>query len=90
MNIVKKNKMIGKYMEVQNTGKSIFKAKEYEYSFSWDWLIPVIRKIRLNKNEKNKRLINNIEKRFLELDILATFKNIIDFIEFEKNILKKK
>lgn len=49
---------------------------------SWDWLIPVIEKCKESQIFGSQRLITNIYNRLLELDILATHANVVDFIEF--------
>ena len=44
---MKNNKLIGDFMDIRNTGLSIYKESEYNYHDSWDWLMPVLKKINL-------------------------------------------
>ena len=39
------NKLIGDFMDIQNTGLSVYAEHAYQYDSSWDWLIPVVNKI---------------------------------------------
>lgn len=52
------------------------------YHLSWDWLIPVIQTCKERQVFGGQGLISNIEKRLLEFDLLATFGNIISYIEY--------
>jgi len=39
------NKLIGDFMDIRNTGLSVYKESAYKYDSSWDWLMPVVYKI---------------------------------------------
>lgn len=52
------------------------------FNTSWNWLMPVILKCKERQIFGSQGLINNIEKRLLEIDLLATYGNVISFIEF--------
>ena len=52
-----------------------------QYHSSFDWLIPVINKCREVATPQMFHLIKNIDKSLLELDILALYSNVFDFIE---------
>ena len=45
-----------------------------------NWLIPTIEKCRESQIFGSERLINNIYRRLLKLDLLATYENVVDFI----------
>lgn len=54
-----------------------------EFMFNcWDELIPVIEKCRESQIFGSQRLIDNIDKRLLKLDLIATYRNTIDFINW--------
>jgi hypothetical protein len=42
---MKNNKLIGDFMDIRNTGLSVYKESAYKYHESWDWLMPVVEKI---------------------------------------------
>ena len=44
------NKMIAEFMQIKNTGLSIYAPSEYKYHKSWDWLMPVIKKVKDTHN----------------------------------------
>ena len=60
MKMMKNNELIAEFMDLRNTGMSIYKESEYKYHTSWDWLMPVILKIapltecgiKIQRNEK--------------------------------------
>lgn len=56
--------------------------EDLRFHESWDWLMPVIEKCKESQIFGSQRLITNIDNRLLELDILATHANVVDFIEF--------
>jgi len=80
--MVKHNKLIAEFMDLRSTGLSIYKPSEYEYHKSWDWLIPVIEKCRKIQIKGSQRLIDNINMKFMTLDLLGTWGNIINFIKW--------
>lgn len=59
-----------------------FLKEDLRFHESWDWLMPVIEKCKESQIFGSQRLITNIYNRLLELDILATHANVVDFIEF--------
>lgn len=52
------------------------------YQSDWKALIPVIEKCREKQLFGSQRLISNIDMRLLKLDILATYQNVIEFINW--------
>jgi hypothetical protein len=56
------------------------------YHDSWDALIPVIEKFALNLNTFNRdeadRHMKNIQKRLTQLDLLATYGNLVDAVNW--------
>lgn len=81
-----KNKLIAQFMGVYTAENgydySAIGNKGVRYHTSWDWLMPVIEKCKESQIFGSQRLITNIYNRLLELDILATHANVVDFIEF--------
>lgn len=76
------NTLIEKFMGIE---RIVDTPKKYHYK--WDWLIPVIRKVRkveLNNHHRNayahmaKALVNECHR---DLDIDGTYDAVIDFIE---------
>lgn len=59
-----------------------------QYHFSWDWLIPVIELCRERQYFGSQRLISNIDKSLLKLDLIATYRNTVDFIKEYNEHLK--
>lgn len=53
-----------------------------KYQSDWNLLIEVIEKCREKQIFGSQRLINNIDKRLLKLDLIATYRNVVDFIEW--------
>jgi len=51
-----------------------------DFNSNWNELIPVIKKCRERQFYGSQRLIDNIDKRLMKLDLLATYGNVIDFI----------
>ncbi len=66
-----------------------FNENELLFSVSWDWLMPIISKCREEQIHGSQYLINNIEHRLLKNDILSTFYNVFEFIQFYNNQLNK-
>lgn len=55
-----------------------YEGNAFVYNFSWDKLIPVIQKIRDNNHDD--RLAENVEKGLKALDLIRTYRNVVDFI----------
>lgn len=55
------NKLIAEFMDVKlaknMNNKTNYFPSELEYHYSWDWLMPVIRKIRGTEEFNNQRVI---------------------------------
>jgi len=68
------------YVPKYNSG-DWFTIDELLFHDSWDWLMPVVEKC---KEYNNKRLMSNIEKRLINVDLLGVYKNVIDFINHER------
>ena len=54
----------------------------YKYHSDWNWLITAIEKCRESQIFGSQRLIDNIDKRLLKLDLFATYENVVDFIQY--------
>lgn len=56
-----------------------------KFHTSWDWLMPLVLTCKERQIFGSQRLIDNIDKRLLKVDLLATYRNVVDFIEFFYN-----
>ena len=85
MKTIEDNKLIAEFMgEIQIGDFFAIKQKSYtpdklKYGTSWDWLMPVVEKCKGNTHDQ--RLYDNIEKGLRTLDLVRTYRNVIDFIE---------
>jgi len=59
-----------------------FEPEELLYNLSWDWIMPVVEKCKERQIFGSQGLINNIDNRLLQIDLLAVHSNVISFIEF--------
>lgn len=63
-------------------------SNELLFHCSWNWLMPVIgrcEEIRLNSKGSEThydRMMETIMNRLIQLDILSTFKNVVEFIKW--------
>jgi len=94
----KNNKLIAEFMEAKQYDKEdnyiyfdetnnmfsndTISIKNLKFHSDWNWLIPVIEKCRESQIFGSERLINNIYRRLLKLDLLATYENVVDFIQW--------
>lgn len=70
------NKLIAEFMNLQNTGMSIYKPKEYQYHILWGWLMPVVIKIEsLRLDGNRKRVSVNIEQNYCRIQTNAVTVN---------------
>jgi len=92
--ITEGNKLIAEFMNwYTNDSKTVYYDElgdgwdvgNLPFNISWDFLMTVIEKCRESQIFGSQRLIDNIDKRLLKLDLLSTYKNVVDFIEFYKN-----
>lgn len=91
MNATENNTLIAKFMNLDlyhpesleyKIGNTVYSADQLPFASSWDWLIPVVEKCRECQIFGSQRLISNIDERLMKLDLIATYRNVIDFIEF--------
>ena len=59
---MKDNKLIGDFMDIRNTGLSVYKESAYKYHESWDWLMPVIEKIENDGLDPHGMIDNYLRK----------------------------
>lgn len=93
MNILEGNKLIMEFLtdEPEVLEVDLKKAgtlESLEFHKSWDWLIPAIEQCRKIDVIGSKRLIKNIDKKLLKLDLYGTFKNVIEFIQWYNKFIE--
>ena len=87
----KKNKFIAAFMNSKHTGMSIYKAKEFKYHNSWNWLMPVVDKINVLYTTKQLHVFDHVIKNMREcvadVNMEGTYNMVIEFIKLYNNIL---
>ena len=68
---MKNNKLIGDFMDIRNTGLSVYKESAYKYHESWDWLMPVVERIG--------------DENLLSIDIDVAYDRVVEFIKEYNN-----
>ena len=63
---MKNNKLIGDFMDIRNTGLSVYKESAYKYHESWDWLMPVVDKIEIEGFDPHGLIDNALGSREIE------------------------
>ena len=70
------NKVIAEFMDLRNTGMSIYEESDYKYHESWDWLMPVVEKI--------EQVHEGVPKELIHLTLFSTidevYRAVIKFI----------
>ena len=79
--IIENNKLIAKFMNYANGRRLTDDLLKTLYN-DWNSLMPVVEKCKERQIFGSQGLINNIDKRLLQVDLLATYGNVISFIEF--------
>lgn len=83
VNILSEYQDEDEYLTIEAGTRTIkFNPKDMKFNESWDWLMPVIEKCRESQIFGSQRLISNVDKRLLKLDLIATYRNVVDFIEW--------
>tara|TARA_R110000787_G_scaffold260691_1_gene365947 strand:+ start:790 stop:1038 length:249 start_codon:yes stop_codon:yes gene_type:complete len=81
---MKENKLIGDFMDIRNTGLSIYKESEYKYHDSWDWLMPVLKKIKLQIHPNNMGMWRKVTQP-IGYDIHEVHQEAVEFIKRYSN-----
>ena len=76
---MKDNKLIGDFMDIRNTGLSVYKESEYKYHDSWDWLMPVAKKC-INP-EDNTEGWDNLAVALTTCNIEEVYQAVVEFIK---------
>lgn len=71
MTKLKNNVLIAEFMDLRNTGMSIYKESDYKYHKSWDWLMPVIIKMADIREDTHYKLYKTID---------VAYKEVVEFI----------
>tara|TARA_B100000768_G_scaffold141272_1_gene132892 strand:+ start:16 stop:321 length:306 start_codon:yes stop_codon:yes gene_type:complete len=71
---IKNNVLIADFMDLRNTGMSIYKESDYKYHKSWDWLMPVIDKC------YQEHMSKHIADAVMTCDINKVYKVVVEFI----------
>lgn len=56
-------------------------SESAKYHSDWNWLIEVIKKCREKQFFGSQQIISTIDNRLLQLDLLATYSNVVEFIK---------
>ena len=76
----KDNVLIAEFMDLRNTGMSIYEESDYKYHKSWDWLMPVVKKIEsYNVNVNINGLYSVFNKNVAKTDRF-TYNPVLAFI----------
>jgi hypothetical protein len=103
--ILEDNKLIAEFMGAEkshfgdyliypiNTDKNAFGKTDYsdvKYHSSWDWLMPVLEKIRDMKNESAEYMTQNskVASALATVRIWFVYKAVIEFIKWHKTQIK--
>jgi len=89
MNTTENNKLIAEFMQLEENNSSeylwhkihIHNKNDLYYHSDWNWLMEVIIKCRENQFFGSQSFITVIDKRLLQLDLLATYANVVEFIK---------
>tara|TARA_R110000782_G_scaffold99098_2_gene184694 strand:- start:126 stop:653 length:528 start_codon:yes stop_codon:yes gene_type:complete len=75
----KDNVLIAEFMDLRNTGMSIYEESDYKYHKSWDWLMPVCRKID-EKLSDNRLNLGYFDECLTSNDLEVRFQAVVEFI----------
>jgi hypothetical protein len=73
------NKLIGNFMDIRNTGLSVYKESAYKYHESWDWLMPVVQEC-LTKGEDEHEW-DAIYNAVGTIDMENIYQAVVEFIK---------
>lgn len=95
--IEEKNRMIAKFKGCEYrpetpamyehwvVGEEPFLLSELKFHTSWDWIIPVIKEVKLSRissNDNGYEIIDRIDNSLMECDIDSLHSHLYDFIEW--------
>ena len=73
------NKLIGDFMDIRNTGLSVYAEHAYQYNSSWDWLMPVAKEC-INP-EDNTEGRDNLAVALTTCNIDEVYQAVVEFIK---------
>ena len=82
------NKLIAEFMKeviLNGVGHDFDQFNDLKYHYSWDWLMPVIKKclnINEEENDEWEKQYENIDDTFYQVEIIQTYQAVIEFIKW--------
>ena len=77
----KDNVLIAEFMDLRNTGMSIYEESDYKYHKSWDWLMPVVDRI--------EQVNQGVPQQMLHLSLYSTINEVYNAVVEFINQLNK-